>query len=370
MVSISVIIPCYNSQEYLEECLDSVVNQTFEDFEVICINDGSTDNTLNILEKYAKADNRIRIISQDNSGLAASRNVGLANASGKYICFLDSDDYFELNTFQEVFDIAEEKSLDFVIFKLLNFDDETRKTKPWDYFEMDFLKERVGDNVFSYDDVADLLFKMNVTAPGKLFRHEFIKDFRFPEGLMWEDNPFFLHAMLNAKRVYFYDKRLYLRRIRESSMVHSYTDKFSDGIVIFNMMEDIIKDHGQYEVFKLDLFKRRLYSTFKRFSASNPEDKQEFFNKIKEDWSNHQKEVESEDYLSQCWSRYRVIFYSALNSETPEEFDYTVRNFDLRHENSKLMNEIKKYKKFNQRILNSNSWKVTKPLRAMSNIFK
>ena len=112
MVKVSVVIPVYNVEGYLEECLDSVINQTLEDIEIICINDGSTDNSLEILEEYAKKDNRIKILNQENQGISATRNNGLKICKGKYICFLDSDDYLELNALMETYDISEKYSLD------------------------------------------------------------------------------------------------------------------------------------------------------------------------------------------------------------------------------------------------------------------
>ena len=90
---ISVIIPVYNVEEYLPVCLDSVLAQTFSDFEAVCVNDGSPDNSAAILEKYAKKDARIKVVSRPNGGLSAARNTGLENACGEYIYFLDSDDY-------------------------------------------------------------------------------------------------------------------------------------------------------------------------------------------------------------------------------------------------------------------------------------
>ena len=89
---ISVIIPVYKVEDYLNECMDSVLSQTYTNFEVICVNDGSPDNCLNILNEYAKKDNRVRIISQENQGLSAARNTGLDNAKGDWIAFIDSDD--------------------------------------------------------------------------------------------------------------------------------------------------------------------------------------------------------------------------------------------------------------------------------------
>ena len=95
LVKISVIIPVYNTQEYLRECIDSVLNQNFQDIEIICINDGSTDNSQDILDEYHKKDIRFKVFTQKNQGLAKSRNVGLNHAKGEYVIFLDSDDYLK-----------------------------------------------------------------------------------------------------------------------------------------------------------------------------------------------------------------------------------------------------------------------------------
>ena len=107
MPKISVIIPCYNVENFIGECLDSVINQTFEDVEILCINDGSTDNTLNILETYGERDSRIEIFSQKNQGLSASRNLGLEKAKGKYIFYLNSDTVLLNNAVKYFFDFWE-----------------------------------------------------------------------------------------------------------------------------------------------------------------------------------------------------------------------------------------------------------------------
>ena len=103
---LSVIIPVYNVEPYLEQCLDSVINQTYKNLEIICINDGSTDNSLKILEKYQKKDNRIKLINQKNKGLSEARNAGLDVAKGEYIAFVDSDDYLELNAYEEAMNVV------------------------------------------------------------------------------------------------------------------------------------------------------------------------------------------------------------------------------------------------------------------------
>ena len=108
MPKVSVIVPVYNTEKYLPQCLDSIINQTFTDFECICINDGSTDNSLSILEEYAKKDSRIRIISQKNAGLSNVKNVGIKNATGIYITFIDSDDFVSLDYIEKLFKCIDE----------------------------------------------------------------------------------------------------------------------------------------------------------------------------------------------------------------------------------------------------------------------
>ena len=117
---VSVIVPVYNVEKYLEECLDSIINQTLEDIEIICVNDGSTDNSLKILKKYAKKDNRIKIINQKNCGLGCARNSGLNQSQGDYIFFLDSDDYLNPNILEKLYPKALESHSE--IGKLSHFD--------------------------------------------------------------------------------------------------------------------------------------------------------------------------------------------------------------------------------------------------------
>ncbi len=123
MTEISIIMPVYNVGKYLRECLDSIVNQSFKDFEIICINDGSTDNSLKILEEYRDKDSRFTIISQDNTGAGEARNTGLKYASGKYVQFLDSDDYFEPNMLENLYKTAKKYNADLTVCSAAKIDE-------------------------------------------------------------------------------------------------------------------------------------------------------------------------------------------------------------------------------------------------------
>lgn len=102
MPKLSVIVPVYNVEKYLKECINSIINQTLKDIEIICVNDGSTDNSLKILEELSQLDNRIKIINKENGGLASARNAGMKVASGEYYTFIDSDDFIDTNAYETV----------------------------------------------------------------------------------------------------------------------------------------------------------------------------------------------------------------------------------------------------------------------------
>ena len=124
-VKVSVIVPVFNVGEYLSTSLDSILNQTLEDIEIICINDGSTDDSLNILEYYAKKDKRIKIISKENEGQGTARNVGLDNAQGEFISFVDADDFIKKDMLEKLYNKSVNGNLDLVMCKVSSFDNET-----------------------------------------------------------------------------------------------------------------------------------------------------------------------------------------------------------------------------------------------------
>ena len=120
MNKVSIIVPVYNIEKYLAKCLDSLINQTLEDIEIICVNDGSTDNSAEILNEYAQKDCRIKIINQDNAGLSAARNTGINAANGEYIGYVDSDDWIDLNFYEKLYNAAKDTDADIVKLQELN----------------------------------------------------------------------------------------------------------------------------------------------------------------------------------------------------------------------------------------------------------
>lgn len=326
LIKVSVIVPVFNVEEYLSQCLDSILNQSLKEIEIICIDDGSTDSCLSILESYKSQDKRIKVISQSNNGPGNARNVGMDNAEGEFITFMDSDDYFKPNALEVAYNISKEKSVDFTMFKLLNFDDGTDETYPIDYFDMPFLK-RFGDETFNHEDVGERLFNISVSPPGKLFRRDFIDKLRFPENTLFEDNPFILQAIFMADKMYFLDEYLYMRRVRKDSITRSYFSRFSDCIAIFNQMADITKGYGEYDKYKEKLFTQKVYNTYTRFTQVSDEYKADFFNKIQDDFKSKREEFEDIIDFDIVKPRAKHIFYSALKSKYYHDFEKSVETF-------------------------------------------
>lgn len=361
LTKVSVIIPVYNTEDYLEECLNSVLNQTLNDFEVICVNDGSTDSSLHILENYN--DDRIHIINQDNRGLGAARNTALKKCNGEYILFLDSDDYIDENTLNELYSLACQKSLDLLMYKLINFKNDTLKESKYKYFEMEFLNELVGDNVFDWHDVKDRIFDMAVSAPAKFFKWDLIKDFEFPENLLFEDTSFFYNVIFKAERVYFYDKHLYHRRIRDDSITNSSFKNFSDVIEIYDIIGNYLKEIGVYYEFSDKLFNRKMRDVYVRFKGVPEEYKNDFFKKIKVNFSKHHETLQKERVFEKCNEKALFIFTNAIDSNTYHEFELAMEVFELKQNNIKLFREKELYKNEINALKKSKSWKMIGFLR-------
>ena len=154
MIKVSVIIPIFNVEKYLKKSLDSVVNQTLKEIEIIAIDDGSTDNSLNILKEYQNTDDRIIIFEQENKGPGEARNLALNHVKGEYVFFLDSDDWIELNTLEKLYNNAIENNCDLVLFDSIEHlpNDEL---KPRRFFILDNLKNQV----FNFESEKKNCFK-------------------------------------------------------------------------------------------------------------------------------------------------------------------------------------------------------------------
>ena len=173
-VTVSVVMPVYNGEDCLRECLDSICAQTLRDIEIICVDDGSSDGSLAILDEYASKDKRIRVIAQPNSGAAAARNKGIAIASGEYLSVLDSDDRFEPDMLEKMVARARSADAQIVICRCEGFEDGTEKPVPMMWSLQD---KFVPSEVFSAEDMGDALFFFTQGwAWDKLYRMSFVRE--------------------------------------------------------------------------------------------------------------------------------------------------------------------------------------------------
>ena len=210
---VSVIIPVYNSSEYIRHCLDSLLAQTLEDIEIICVDDGSTDDSLSILEEYSRKDQRIRVLTQENAGAGAARNHGLREARGKYLSFLDSDDYFEPDMLEKARKYIIHYKADFVVFGCDQYYMDTKEyiRNPWVVRKEDLPPYMP----FKYRELTGNVFKTFVGwAWDKLYRKDFVlaHNLWFQEQRTSNDMYFVFSALGLAKRIAYCDKVLIHQR--------------------------------------------------------------------------------------------------------------------------------------------------------------
>ena len=248
---VSIIVPVYNSAQFLNRCLDSLICQTLSDIEIICVNDGSTDDSLEILESYANQDSRIKIITQENRGISSARNCGIKNASAKCIGLVDSDDFVDKNSFEKLYNTAEKTSADIVCAGIVRENEKKQKI------------------LLSYKDTVltcQTLRKMNLAGVpehryscNKLYRNELIKSVEFKAGVLYEDVIFTPQIIEKSKILAIVPNTYYHYWKHSGSLIKIDSDKARfDKYVAHEFLNEIcerykLKNSNNYE-FKEDIF--------------------------------------------------------------------------------------------------------------------
>lgn len=238
---VSVIIPVYNEEKYLDQCLGSICNQTLSEIEIICVDDGSTDASLQILEKFAKQDSRFKVLKQCNQYAGKARNLGMQIAEGKYLCFLDADDFFSLELLEKMYLAAEQYHSEIVICNARYYNDKTGEITERNIpHEKQFLPS--NSKIFNRNVIPEGLFQItNGWAWDKLFLTEFIKKERFQfAGSRTANDGFFVYmALALADRITKVDEYLVTQRIQNSnSLANTRNKSWRCG---FDMLCDIRK---------------------------------------------------------------------------------------------------------------------------------
>ncbi|MCD8124924.1 MAG: glycosyltransferase [Lachnospiraceae bacterium] len=247
MIKVSVIIPVYNVSAYLRQCLDSVSKQTLSEIEVICIDDGSTDDSLSILQEYEQSDPRFHVLTQKNCYAGVARNRGLEQAQGEYVIFWDADDYFALDALELLYQRAKAFDADICICDAQNFDTDTGKLLAHSYFHKPFPEEEV----FSVKTFKERFFTF--TSPviwNKLIRRNLLleEEIRFQDIQHINDALGTFLALVCAKRIVLLEKKLiYYRVNRADSLVSTYGNKNDSVFLVYRCLKDELEKRGVLE---------------------------------------------------------------------------------------------------------------------------
>lgn len=255
---VSVIIPVYNAEPYLRQCLDSVVNQTLREIEIICVDDGSTDNSADILEEYKKKDSRVSVYKQKNLYAGVARNNGLKKATGKYVIFWDSDDFFELDALQKMYERAESVEADIVVCNSIAYDDENKCDIEWDRSLNPLYMPK--KEVFSKSDISEYIFLLCVAwSWDKLFNREFIlkNNLKYGDSRTEEDVQFVFVALAVAEKITtLEDGLIHYRKYNPNSLENSRDDYWNSTVIMFeNFLQEL-------KLRKLDVLLRRSFDNF------------------------------------------------------------------------------------------------------------
>ena len=254
MPKVSIILPVYNVESYLRQCLDSIIMQTLEDIEIICVNDGSTDNSLEILQEYKNKDSRIKIINQENRGQGVARNIALENITGDYIGFVDPDDYISPNMYKTLYETAIKHNCD-IVEESFYIKNEIRN----------YLKKRKNklnlpkNKIFNYKVKKNYVFSPNLAIWNKLYKTSFIKenDIKFFETKKGEDIIFTIKSRVLASKIVYIDNADYYYRIKKDNIPKSYKntspiDELNRQIKFLDKIKNALIEDKIYELIKDD----------------------------------------------------------------------------------------------------------------------
>ena len=337
MSEISVIIPVYNVEKYLKECLNSISNQSFRDLEIICVNDGSTDNSLDILKNHAENDDRVTIITQENQGLGAARNRGFHHATGNYVYFIDSDDYLELDALEKLHENAISNQSQMVLFMYQTVDENGIVKKRNSGFNIYKIFGDIDYNNFSftYDDVRKYIMNSSFSACLKLYKKDFVDniDFSFPAGVSFEDIPVHVRVMLEAKSMSFVPESLYNYRTNPDSIINSNANCF-DIFTNIDLVEEYLIESDHYDELENEFifFKIVQISQYLEDNAS-----EEYFSKAKEEFEKITIKDEKTIY-KRFLKEYRLVlgssglddYYSKKNKKKTKSKSAKSRSFKIR----------------------------------------
>ena len=323
MPAISIIIPVYNTKTYLKQCLDSVINQTFKDIEIICIDDGSTDGSLDILQKYAEKDNRFVILTQEHKGAGEARNKGMNIAKAKYIQFLDSDDWFELDMLGNMYINAEKYSTDIIVCSSRKVNDSgniIEKDNPNNPINLTITP--INKVFCAREFKQDIFTLLTPILWNKLYLTDFLRsnNIKFSKLKIYEDVPFVHSSVICADKIFVLNKEFVNYRYnREGSLANLRSTKTIDVVTSCIELKQFLEQKNLFNEFENAYNLALKNHILSEISFCNEEQYKNFMTELKElipnDWHKLQSSIRYDyitlDYLYKIIGNKRVMLWGA-----------------------------------------------------------
>ena len=366
MAAVSIVVPVYNVEPYLRECMESIVRQTLQDLEIICVNDGSTDGSLKILQEYAEKDPRIKIIDQENGGYGKAMNRGIDSATGEYLGIVEPDDYVGLNMYEDLYAVAVRDDLDFVkadFYRFCSNREEEKET--YTYTHLTREEGAYGKVFCPMERLSSFFYVMNTWSG--IYRLSFLREngIRHQEtaGASFQDNGFWFQTFVYAKRAEIIDRPYYrVRRDNPYSSIHS-TQKVYAVNAEYDYIKDLLMKKPEiWEQVKGIYWRKRYHNydaTLKRIDeAFIPEYREKISREMQ--WGYENREFTENDFSQQEWPR-----ASAYMNNTP---------IDLRRNQQVMTPGEAQARAETQLIMNSASFRIGRMItylpRKMRNLIR
>ena len=311
-IKISVIVPVYKVEKYLEKCVDSILAQTFADFELILIDDGSPDNCGKMCDEYALKDKRVKVVHKENGGLSDARNKGIEIAKGEYLSFIDSDDYIAPNFLEKLYTLAKNFGADISICDFLVIEEDKDAT----FIDLD--KDVIMDKDSA---LLKMIFnrEFSVNAWNKLYKRELFDDIKYPKGKLYEDLAVIYKLIDRTKKTVYTPSKLYAYVQRKSSIMGQTGYKMKkDKVEIVSEMTEYFRNYLDKRIFA-GIFNYLINDVYKMASTGNLAISKEYLMELKKWYKAHKVDIKSNAYISK---KDKFIMRTAVKSTRFLQFLY------------------------------------------------
>ena len=329
-IKVSIIIPIYNPGELLKRCLDSALNQTLEDIEVLCIDDGSNDETKDILKDYSKMDSRCKVIAQENLGAGSARNKGIEHSKGEYIVFLDADDWIESDMCESLYDYAKDLDVNLVLFDNVWHREDNSTTEIVHFDKEEYYQDFIN-SVFDYKLLKDKIFNGYFGVIWtKFYKSSFLKEnnIHFPDYKLYNDVEFHIKSLLLAKNISYCPNIFYhYNKSNHESLQISYRGK-KEAMVFYDVMvgiRDFLIEENKMKELRMEFLDFAFENFILKLTEMSKEFKQDYFLKIKSFFESI--DITPNDFNNLNF-KYLPYYVHMVNSNDFNEFKVRLPHFD------------------------------------------